>query len=96
MNTKKDKKMASKPRKIKIDSDAVRELAELFKENDLSEIEYEADGCRIRVARNQTVANYTVPHFTPSPHASSHALPSPEKEKPQDDQVGKIPVREVF
>ena len=45
-----------KKKKVEIDSEAVRELANLFKENDLSEIEYEVDGCRIRVARHQHMA----------------------------------------
>ena len=37
---------------LKIDAAAVKSLADLFKDTDLSEIEYEADGCRIKVARN--------------------------------------------
>lgn len=37
--------------KINIDSDAVRQLSELLKETELSEIEYEIDGRRIRVSR---------------------------------------------
>lgn len=37
--------------KVNIDSKAVRELADLLKETDLSEIEYESGECRIRVVR---------------------------------------------
>ncbi len=39
-----------------IDASAVRLLSDLFKETDLTEIEYEARGCRIRLARHQHVA----------------------------------------
>jgi acetyl-CoA carboxylase biotin carboxyl carrier protein len=35
----------------KLDKEAIRELAEILKETDLSEIEYEASGVKIRVAR---------------------------------------------
>ncbi|UNM06064.1 MAG: acetyl-CoA carboxylase biotin carboxyl carrier protein [Holosporaceae bacterium] len=78
MNTKKENKSSPKSN-IKIDSEAVRELASLFKENDLSEIEYEVDGCRIRVARQQALTNYTVPPMHAPSSAVSQPLPSPEK-----------------
>jgi len=35
----------------KLDKEAIRELAEILKQTDLSEIEYEASGVKIRVAR---------------------------------------------
>ncbi len=35
----------------KLDKDAIRELAEILKQTDLSEIEFEAGGVKIRVAR---------------------------------------------
>ena len=38
------------------DEELVRRLSELLKETGLSEIEYEAEGARIRVARNLTAA----------------------------------------
>ncbi len=46
------KESQTKADKVNIDAAAVKELADLFKETDLSEIEYETAGCRIRVARN--------------------------------------------
>jgi acetyl-CoA carboxylase biotin carboxyl carrier protein len=44
-------------RQVKIDSDAVRSLAELLRETDLTEIEYQVDTLRIKVSRTiqQTV-----------------------------------------
>lgn len=39
-----------------IDTEMIRELAELVKQTDLSELEVEFEGLRIRVARNHTVA----------------------------------------
>ena len=36
----------------KLDKEAIRELAEILKQTDLSEIEYEASGVKIRVARH--------------------------------------------
>lgn len=49
--------------KFNIDGDAIRQLAEILVETDLSEIEYESDGSRVRVARNvQMVA--TLPSAT--------------------------------
>jgi acetyl-CoA carboxylase biotin carboxyl carrier protein len=49
--SKESQKPSSKPSKVKIDSEAIRQLSELLKETELSEIEYEVDGRRIRVAR---------------------------------------------
>ncbi|MDR2782180.1 MAG: acetyl-CoA carboxylase, biotin carboxyl carrier protein [Holosporaceae bacterium] len=44
---------------VKIDSDAVRSLAELLRETDLTEIEYQVDTLRIKVSRSvqQTVVS---------------------------------------
>ena len=39
-----------------VDSDLIRELAQLLKETDLSEIEIENDGLKVRVARSLTVS----------------------------------------
>ena len=41
----------------KLDKDSIKELAELLKQTDLSEIEYEANGVKIRVARQMTVTS---------------------------------------
>ncbi len=46
--------------KLSIDTAAISTLAELLKTTDLTDIEYEAQGCRIRVSRNVTA------HFMPS------------------------------
>lgn len=49
--------------KFNIDGDAIRQLAQILVETDLTEIEYESDSSRVRVARNvQMVA--TVPTQT--------------------------------
>ena len=39
-----------------VDHDLIRELAKLLKETDLSEIEIENEGLKVRVARNVTVS----------------------------------------
>lgn len=65
--------------KFNIDGDAIRKLAEILVDTDLSEIEFESDGSRVRVARNvQMVA--TLPTVTAAPQtaptiASSAAAP---------------------
>ena len=41
---------------FEIDDDLVRRLSNLLEETGLTEIEYEAGGQRVRVARNQQVA----------------------------------------
>ncbi|MGI9386382.1 MAG: acetyl-CoA carboxylase biotin carboxyl carrier protein [Methyloligellaceae bacterium] len=52
-----------------LDKDLIRELAELLRETDLSEIEIERKGLRIRVARNiavsSTLSAAPVPSITP-------------------------------
>ena len=54
--------------KLNIDSDAIRQLAEILVETDLTEIEFESDSSRVRVARNvQMVA--TIPAAQPVHHA---------------------------
>jgi acetyl-CoA carboxylase biotin carboxyl carrier protein len=42
----------------KLDKDSIRELAEILKQTDLSEIEYEANGVKIRVARQIMVSGF--------------------------------------
>ncbi|MFN7662211.1 MAG: acetyl-CoA carboxylase biotin carboxyl carrier protein [Alphaproteobacteria bacterium] len=60
--------------KINLDADAVRQLSELLKETDLSEIEYEAEGCRIRVARQSSYAPMPS-HFIPQMPAAGVSAP---------------------
>jgi acetyl-CoA carboxylase biotin carboxyl carrier protein len=42
----------------KLDKDSIKELAEILKQTDLSEIEYEANGVKIRVARQIMVSGF--------------------------------------
>jgi acetyl-CoA carboxylase biotin carboxyl carrier protein len=59
--------------------DMVRQLATILQETDLTEIEYEVDGCRVKVARQVTVAQtVSVPHgaiAAPAPMAAPAAAP---------------------
>ena len=57
------------PSKSSVDVAAVRQLSDLLKETDLSEIEYESGGCRIRVSRH---SGYSMPTqmFAPSPSST--------------------------
>lgn len=48
---------------FKFDGEAVRKLAEILKETDLTEIEYEAEGNRIYVSRQITTAATVAPTF---------------------------------
>ncbi len=63
--------------KLRIDEALVRQLSDLLAETGLSEIEYEAEGHRLRVCRNTAVA--TTPPATPVPvpidASSSDAIP---------------------
>ena len=58
--------------KFEINEDAVRKLSELLKESDLSEIEYEHDGHKIRVAKSVTIAA-----AAPTPMAAATAAAAP-------------------
>ncbi|WP_032112874.1 acetyl-CoA carboxylase biotin carboxyl carrier protein [Candidatus Paracaedibacter symbiosus] len=71
--------------KFNIDGDAIRQLAEILVETDLSEIEYESDGSRVRVARNvQMVATLpTAASLTPQVQSPTSGKPAPS-ETPQD------------
>ena len=65
---------------VKIDPEAVRALAELLRETDLTEIEYQVDSLRIKVLR--TVSQTVVPVATP---IASTAVNQPV-EQPQAPQ----------
>lgn len=56
-------------KKKNLDKELIRELAELLKETDLSEVEIEREGLRVRVARNLTVAAAAVPSISAAPAA---------------------------
>lgn len=60
--------------KFNIDGDAVRKLAEILVDTDLSEIEYEDNGSRIYVSRKANIAPVATHVMAPSPMAA-HTLP---------------------
>src|SRR5262245_13463484 len=66
-------------RKAPIDQDLIRELASLLVETGLSEIEIEQEGLRVRVARQATLVQATVPHahVPPPPLAAPAPLDLP-------------------
>ena len=66
--------------KTPIDNEMVRSLATLLDDNHLTEIEYEAAGIRIRVARNVSVAANYAPaqgYAAPAPAAAPAAVAAP-------------------
>lgn len=69
--------MEKKNTKLSINSEAVRQLAVILDETNLSEIEYEDNGCRVRVARQQMVTQaYMAPANTVSTGSVMDAAPS--------------------
>lgn len=63
-----------------IDQTLIRELADLLSETELSEIEIEQEGLRIRVARNLTVSAAVAPAApAPSNPAAAPASRAPEQ-----------------
>jgi acetyl-CoA carboxylase biotin carboxyl carrier protein len=75
--------MSSKDDKSKpgIDADAVRELAKLLKETDLTEIEIEHNGARIRVSRGGGVVA-AAPMAAPVAAAAAPAAAAPSSGPP--------------
>ncbi|MCP4071913.1 MAG: acetyl-CoA carboxylase biotin carboxyl carrier protein [Hyphomicrobiales bacterium] len=71
-----------------IDQSLIRDLANLLKETDLSEIEIEQDNLRVRVARGTTVQTVSAP--TP---VSAPATQSANDSKPRDlaNDPGAVP-----
>ena len=69
-----------------VNKDLIRELAALLKETELTEIEVERDGSRIRVARSGAPVYANVPHHPPAhaPHAqlASTAAAAPGQAHP--------------
>lgn len=54
--------------KLQINDDAVRKLAEILNETNLTEIEYDTEAGRIRVARSLNhISTVTTPQFTQTP-----------------------------
>jgi acetyl-CoA carboxylase biotin carboxyl carrier protein len=64
--------------KLSIEKDAIKALADILVETDLTEIEYENEGHRIRVARN-TNLNTTVA-VAPQIPAAHHTAPTTKSE----------------
>ena len=56
---------------MRVDTDIVRQLAEMLHENDLTEIEVEDNGQRIVVKRKLAGAVAAVPAFAPAPAAAA-------------------------
>lgn len=95
MTKEKKEKITPNNQNLHIDSEAVRSLAELFKETDLSEIEYETEGCRIRVARHAapmalSPAPVHIPH-PPVPSSSSYTDPSQQLSSARQDSLDHHP-----
>jgi acetyl-CoA carboxylase biotin carboxyl carrier protein len=84
----KDAKPTAVKSKSSIDSDAIRELADLLNETGLTEIEIEQNGMRMRVARGGTLA-MAAPAVAHAPAA--HAAPAPEAPKPSGPAAGSVP-----
>lgn len=76
--------------KKSIDQELIRELADLLKETDLTEIEVEAEDVKIRVAR-QINASVSVAH-SPAPAA---AAPAPAPASPAGKAEGGTPAGAV-
>ncbi|MDR1032278.1 MAG: acetyl-CoA carboxylase biotin carboxyl carrier protein [Holosporales bacterium] len=66
-------------KKDQIDAEAVRSLADLLKETGLTEIEYQLDNLRIRVAKNVQVVNAALA----APAAVSAIVQLPQEAQPE-------------
>ena len=70
-----------------IDSDAIRELAELLNETGLTEIEIEQGGLRLRVARGAAhMSSVAMPHAAHAPVPTA----APDAAKPSAPQTGAV------
>lgn len=77
--------MSAKDKDKIVDHDLIRELAELLTETGLTEIEFERDDTRIRVARNQApVAHFPAAPATPSPPLQQAEQPRPPPPASED------------
>src|SRR5882672_5375152 len=65
-------------KKPDIDKDLIRDLAALLKETELSEIEIEQDGFRVRISRQAAPAPTQVTYAEPKPAESSATSPPVE------------------
>jgi len=83
----KDAKPTAKP-KSSVDSEAIRELAELLNETGLTEIEIEQNGLRMRVARGGVAMAAAPMMHAPAAHAA--AAPAAETPKPSGPNPGAV------
>lgn len=60
-------------KKTGIDQTLIRDLANILRDTDLSEIEVEQDDLRIRVSRNTTIVQAAAPVYAPAPVAAAPA-----------------------
>ncbi len=65
------KKPTAKAVHMQVDAEAIRNLADFFKDTDLTEIEYEKDGCRIRVCRGHNGSSQMAPTYVSQPTVSA-------------------------
>ena len=79
--------MSAKDSKFSIDGSAVKQLAEILNETGLSEIEYEDQGCRIRVVKSLPVQ--AVMAAAPLPQAISPAAHAPSVPHPKESGATK-------
>jgi acetyl-CoA carboxylase biotin carboxyl carrier protein len=78
--------------KFVIDGDAVRKLAEILVETDLSEIEYEDNGSRIYVSRRPaTFHTQVAPNHVVAPSPVMAAAPSVSQETPASTNLANHP-----
>jgi acetyl-CoA carboxylase biotin carboxyl carrier protein len=70
------------PKKPGIDKDLIRELAELLKETELSEIEIEQDNFRIRISRSMTAGPTHVTYAEPPRPAEATGPAGPTSAEP--------------
>lgn len=82
--------MSAKDSKFSIDGSAVKQLAEILNETGLSEIEYEDQGCRIRVVKSAPVQ--AVMAAAPLPQAVSPAAHAPSVPHPKESGAAKTVV----
>ncbi len=64
--------------KFNIDGEAVRKLAEILVETDLSEIEYEDNGSRIYVSRKANIQTAVMPQMPTSPASAPTPVAAPQ------------------
>ena len=82
--------------KSSIDSDAIRELAELLNETGLTEIEIEHNGLRMRVARGGIAMAAPAVAHAPVAHAAPPAAEAPKTSGPNPNAVPSPMVGTVY